>query len=177
MRSGKCLISQFNVDHSTRMPSYVSVLRDFAQLQLLNDLSRFWGFAFLSATCPTLPPIPQLCTGGAALLLFQQVTESGILILCLSQQCDAISVLEKEHDYRDEHFDFIQSHIRRFCLQCILKCIIKTKRTHFFSLIMTSLKEYLHLYQSSTHLLYCGWKSASVTPPADVAELNFSVFC
>ncbi|NWH59244.1 DC1L1 protein, partial [Geococcyx californianus] len=31
--------------------------------------------------------------------------------------CDAISVLEKEHDYRDEHFDFIQSHIRRFCLQ------------------------------------------------------------
>lgn len=35
-------------------------------------------------------------------------------------QCDAVSVLEKEHDYRDEHFDFIQSHIRRFSLQCIL---------------------------------------------------------
>lgn len=35
-------------------------------------------------------------------------------------QCDAVSVLEKEHDYRDEYFDFIQSHIRRFCLQCIL---------------------------------------------------------
>lgn len=31
-----------------------------------------------------------------------------------------MSVLEKEHDYREEHFDFIQSHIRRFCLQCIL---------------------------------------------------------
>lgn len=25
--------------------------------------------------------------------------------------------MEKEHDYRDEHFDFIQSHIRKFCLQ------------------------------------------------------------
>lgn len=37
-------------------------------------------------------------------------------------QCDAVSVLEKEHDYREEHFDFIQSHIRRFCLQCILSC-------------------------------------------------------
>lgn len=35
-------------------------------------------------------------------------------------QCDAISTLEKEHDYKDEHLDFIQSHIRRFCLQCIL---------------------------------------------------------
>lgn len=33
---------------------------------------------------------------------------------------DAVSVLEKEHDYRDQHFDFIQSHSRRFCLQCIL---------------------------------------------------------
>lgn len=35
-------------------------------------------------------------------------------------QCDAVSVLEKEHDYREEHFDFIQSHVRRFSLQCIL---------------------------------------------------------
>lgn len=42
------------------------------------------------------------------------------LMIALSPQCDAISVLEKEHDYRDEHFDFIQSHIRKFCLQCIL---------------------------------------------------------
>lgn len=41
------------------------------------------------------------------------------LFSCLSQ-CDAVSVLEKEHDYKEEHFDFIQSHIRRFCLQCIL---------------------------------------------------------
>lgn len=44
-----------------------------------------------------------------------------LLIVCL--QCDAISTLEKEHDYRDEHLDFIQSHIRRFCLQCILQMV------------------------------------------------------
>lgn len=47
-----------------------------------------------------------------------QAFNSGV---CLSvPQCDAISTLEKEHDYRDEHLDFIQFHIRRFCLQCIL---------------------------------------------------------
>ncbi len=32
-------------------------------------------------------------------------------------QTDHISSLEKESDYRDEHFDFIQFHIRQFCIQ------------------------------------------------------------
>uniref|UniRef100_A0A8C3XA15 Dynein light intermediate chain n=1 Tax=Catagonus wagneri TaxID=51154 RepID=A0A8C3XA15_9CETA len=41
----------------------------------------------------------------------------GIPVLVVCTKCDAISVLEKEHDYKDEHFDFIQSHIRKFCLQ------------------------------------------------------------
>ncbi|CAO2633324.1 Cytoplasmic dynein 1 light intermediate chain 1, partial [Lemmus lemmus] len=41
----------------------------------------------------------------------------GLPVLVVCTKCDAISVLEKEHDYRDEHFDFIQSHIRKFCLQ------------------------------------------------------------
>ncbi|OXB58295.1 hypothetical protein ASZ78_013041 [Callipepla squamata] len=41
----------------------------------------------------------------------------GIPVLVVCTKCDAVSVLEKEHDYREEHFDFIQSHIRRFCLQ------------------------------------------------------------
>lgn len=35
-------------------------------------------------------------------------------------QADAISTLEKENDFREEHFDFIQMHIRNFCLNCIL---------------------------------------------------------
>ena len=34
-------------------------------------------------------------------------------------QADAISTLEKENDYREEHFDFIQMHVRNFCLHCI----------------------------------------------------------
>ncbi|XP_044535892.1 cytoplasmic dynein 1 light intermediate chain 1 isoform X2 [Gracilinanus agilis] len=41
----------------------------------------------------------------------------GVPVLVVCTKCDAISVLEKEHDYKDEHFDFIQSHIRKFCLQ------------------------------------------------------------
>lgn len=27
-------------------------------------------------------------------------------------------VLEKENDYKDEHFDFMQYHLRKFCLEC-----------------------------------------------------------
>ncbi|ELK25635.1 Cytoplasmic dynein 1 light intermediate chain 2, partial [Myotis davidii] len=48
----------------------------------------------------------------------------GIPVLVVCTKCDAVSVLEKEHDYRDEHFDFIQSHLRRFCLQCILGVLL-----------------------------------------------------
>lgn len=35
-------------------------------------------------------------------------------------QSDCMSALEKDRDYREEHFDFIQQHIRRHCLKCIL---------------------------------------------------------
>ncbi|KAG2465088.1 DC1L1 protein, partial [Polypterus senegalus] len=44
----------------------------------------------------------------------------GVPILVVCTKCDAINSLEKEHDYRDEHFDFIQSYIRHFCLQCFM---------------------------------------------------------
>ncbi|XP_023565030.1 cytoplasmic dynein 1 light intermediate chain 2 isoform X2 [Octodon degus] len=37
----------------------------------------------------------------------------GIPVLVVCTKCDAVSILEKEHDYRDEHLDFIQSHLRR----------------------------------------------------------------
>ncbi|OXB84036.1 UNVERIFIED_CONTAM: hypothetical protein H355_015547 [Colinus virginianus] len=48
----------------------------------------------------------------------------GIPVLVVCTKCDAVSVLEKEHDYREEHFDFIQSHIRRFCLQLVSVSVI-----------------------------------------------------
>ena len=32
-------------------------------------------------------------------------------------QTDYISTLEKDYDYKEEHFDFIQQHLRKFCLQ------------------------------------------------------------
>ncbi len=28
--------------------------------------------------------------------------------------------LEKENDYKDEHFDFMQHHLRKFCLECMI---------------------------------------------------------
>uniref|UniRef100_A0A8C7X7R1 Dynein light intermediate chain n=1 Tax=Oryzias sinensis TaxID=183150 RepID=A0A8C7X7R1_9TELE len=69
----------------------------------------------------------------------------GIPVLIVCTKCDAVSVLEKEHDFRDEHFDFIQSHIRRFSLQ------------YGAGLIYTSVKEEKNLdllYKYIVHKLY-----------------------
>ena len=41
----------------------------------------------------------------------------GIPLVVLVTKSDAISMLEKEHEYREEHFDFIQQHIRKLCLK------------------------------------------------------------
>ncbi|KAK2190337.1 hypothetical protein NP493_84g05025 [Ridgeia piscesae] len=41
----------------------------------------------------------------------------GVPIIVVITKCDAISMLEKENDFREEHFDFIQQHIRKFCLK------------------------------------------------------------
>uniref|UniRef100_A0A8C5FNI5 Dynein light intermediate chain n=1 Tax=Gadus morhua TaxID=8049 RepID=A0A8C5FNI5_GADMO len=81
----------------------------------------------------------------------------GIPMVVVCTKCDAISTLEKEHDYRDEHLDFIQSHIRRFCLQ------------YGASLLYTSVKELKNLdvlYKYLVHRLY-GFPFHS---PAQVVE-------
>ncbi|XP_038144875.1 cytoplasmic dynein 1 light intermediate chain 1 isoform X2 [Cyprinodon tularosa] len=69
----------------------------------------------------------------------------GIPVVVVCTKCDAISTLEKEHDYRDEHLDFIQSHIRHICLQ------------YGASLLYTSVKEMKNLdilYKYLVHRLY-----------------------
>uniref|UniRef100_A0A8D3AJZ1 Dynein light intermediate chain n=1 Tax=Scophthalmus maximus TaxID=52904 RepID=A0A8D3AJZ1_SCOMX len=69
----------------------------------------------------------------------------GVPVVVVCTKCDAISTLEKEHDYRDEHLDFIQSHIRNFCLQ------------YGASLVYTSVKEMKNLdilYKYLVHRLY-----------------------
>uniref|UniRef100_A0A3B3DMJ7 Dynein light intermediate chain n=1 Tax=Oryzias melastigma TaxID=30732 RepID=A0A3B3DMJ7_ORYME len=69
----------------------------------------------------------------------------GIPVVVVCTKCDAISTLEKEHDYRDEHLDFIQSHIRRFCLH------------YGATLLYTSVKEMKNLdilYKYLVHRLY-----------------------
>ncbi|KAG7263138.1 hypothetical protein CRUP_038447 [Coryphaenoides rupestris] len=76
----------------------------------------------------------------------------GIPVLIVCSKCDAVGVLEKEHDYREEHFDFLQSHIRRFCLN------------YGAGLIYTSVKEEKNLdllYKYLLHKIYdfppAGW--------------------
>uniref|UniRef100_A0A8C4IC94 Dynein light intermediate chain n=1 Tax=Dicentrarchus labrax TaxID=13489 RepID=A0A8C4IC94_DICLA len=81
----------------------------------------------------------------------------GIPVLIVCTKCDAVSVLEKEHDYREEHFDFIQSHIRRFSLQ------------YGAGLIYTSVKEEKNLdllYKYIVHKMY----DFQFTTPALVVE-------
>ncbi|TRY69775.1 hypothetical protein DNTS_006005 [Danionella cerebrum] len=81
----------------------------------------------------------------------------GIPVLIVCTKCDAVSVLEKEHDYKEEHFDFIQSHIRRFCLQ------------YGAGLVYTSVKEEKNLdllYKYMVHKIY----DFQFTTPALVVE-------
>ncbi|XP_034048232.1 cytoplasmic dynein 1 light intermediate chain 2 isoform X2 [Thalassophryne amazonica] len=81
----------------------------------------------------------------------------GIPVLVVCTKCDAVSILEKEHDYREEHFDFIQSHVRRFCLQ------------YGAGLIYTSVKEEKNLdllYKYIVHKVY----DFQFTTPALVVE-------
>ncbi|KAL7300901.1 hypothetical protein TKK_0006453 [Trichogramma kaykai] len=44
-------------------------------------------------------------------------TNLGLDVVVVITKTDYMSTLEKEHDYRDEHFDFMQQWIRKFCLQ------------------------------------------------------------
>uniref|UniRef100_A0A673KED6 Dynein light intermediate chain n=1 Tax=Sinocyclocheilus rhinocerous TaxID=307959 RepID=A0A673KED6_9TELE len=86
----------------------------------------------------------------------------GLPIVVVCTKCDAISTLEKEHDYKDEHLDFIQSHIRRFCLQ------------YGAALLYTSMKENKNLdllYKYLVHRLY----GFPFNIPAQVVEKD-SVF-
>ena len=69
----------------------------------------------------------------------------GIPIVVVLTQSDAISKLEKEHDYKEEHFDFIQQHVRKFCLK------------YGASLMYTSVKEEKNcdlIYKYLVHRIY-----------------------
>ncbi|XP_077291579.1 dynein light intermediate chain [Arctopsyche grandis] len=72
-------------------------------------------------------------------------TNLGLDIVVVVTKTDYMTTLEKEHDYRDEHFDFMQQWIRRFCLQ------------HGAALFYTSAKEDKNcdlLYKYLTHKIY-----------------------
>ncbi|XP_001606117.1 cytoplasmic dynein 1 light intermediate chain 1 isoform X1 [Nasonia vitripennis] len=84
-------------------------------------------------------------------------TNLGLDIVVVITKTDYMSTLEKEHDYRDEHFDFMQQWIRRFCLQ------------YGAGLFYTSVKEDKNcdlLYKYLTHRIY----SLPFRTPALVVE-------
>jgi dynein light intermediate chain 1, cytosolic len=79
-----------------------------------------------------LMPLPEECL-------------NGLDIVVVVTKTDYMITLEKEFDYREEHFDFMQQWIRRFCLQ------------YGASLFYTSVKEDKNcdlLYKYLTHRIY-----------------------
>ncbi|XP_067001575.1 cytoplasmic dynein 1 light intermediate chain 2 isoform X2 [Anabrus simplex] len=69
----------------------------------------------------------------------------GLDVVVVVTKTDYMSTLEKDFDYRDEHFDFMQQWIRRFCLQ------------YGAALFYTSAKEDKNcdlLYKYLTHRIY-----------------------
>ncbi|XP_030378661.1 cytoplasmic dynein 1 light intermediate chain 1 isoform X2 [Scaptodrosophila lebanonensis] len=73
------------------------------------------------------------------------LTNLGLDIVVVVTKTDYMTTLEKEYEYRDEHFDFIQQWIRNFCLR------------HGTSLFYTSVKEDKNcdlLYKYLTHRIY-----------------------
>ena len=84
-------------------------------------------------------------------------TNLGLDVVVVITKTDYMSTLEKEHDYKDEHFDFMQQWIRRFCLQ------------YGAGLFYTSAKEDKNcdlLYKYLTHRIY----SLPFRTPALVVE-------
>ncbi|VDP70754.1 unnamed protein product [Schistosoma curassoni] len=47
------------------------------------------------------------------------INNLGIPIVVVMTKADSMGALEKENQFTEEHFDFIQMHVRRFCLSCI----------------------------------------------------------
>ena len=41
----------------------------------------------------------------------------GLPVIVICNKSDATAMLENDHDYRNEHFDFIQMSLRKACLQ------------------------------------------------------------
>lgn len=80
----------------------------------------------------------------------------GIPIMVIVTKSDSISILDKENEYRIEHFDFIQYHIRRFCLDygaSLFYTTIKDKRTFDKLLKYLTHKLYNFSYSFSTSVV------------------------
>lgn len=128
---------------------------------------RFFFFFFLHHP-PQSIPLVQLWTGCVVALLFQQVTESGVFMLCV------LIVWCHQRSGKRTWLQRWTLWLHSVTYQTVLLTVYPLSHLKDDSeSIMTSLKEYLHLDQSRMQLLYCSWQSASATPTSNV-EFNFS---
>nr|XP_020670041.1 cytoplasmic dynein 1 light intermediate chain 2 [Pogona vitticeps] len=97
----------------------------------------------------------------------------GIPVIVVCTKCDAMSILEKEHDYREEHFDFIQSYIRRFCLQCIL-VLLELNQWHIEMLLCTRSKYQQH--NPIIILVYCSLHNMQLSSLCSNKHIGVYVF-
>ena len=66
----------------------------------------------------------------------------GIPMLVVCTKCDQLESLEAEYDYREEHFDYIQYHLRLFCLK------------HGAGLVFSSMKESKNIEVLKKYILH-----------------------
>ena len=64
-----------------------------------------------------------------------------------------MATLEKENDYKDEQFDFMQYHLRKFCLECRLNFLVRARYELTFD----------HVYLDGAALLYTSVKEKKNT--------------
>ncbi|CAF0841984.1 unnamed protein product [Rotaria sordida] len=80
----------------------------------------------------------------------------GIPVIVVITKCDAMSTLEKENDYKDEQFDFMQYHLRKFCLE------------YGAALFFTSVKEKKNIDKLYKYILHKCYGYPFISPAAIV---------
>lgn len=102
------LIDFYFISDRRRFQDYISPGDEIEGLTSSIHRNRSHSYSADSPTEPERDPLPEnvLCNN------------LGLDIVVAVAKTDYMSTLEKEYDYKEEHFDFIQQAIRKFCLNC-----------------------------------------------------------
>uniref|UniRef100_A0A5S6QEL4 Dynein light intermediate chain n=1 Tax=Trichuris muris TaxID=70415 RepID=A0A5S6QEL4_TRIMR len=105
-------------NHLTTSATYDSVVLSDGREQLVRFWQEYVEPLDSSSHSDLGNKVPSMETDQFLLPLSESILSKniGVPLIVVLTKCDMISSLEKDYDLRDEHFDFIQAHIRRFCL-------------------------------------------------------------